>query len=63
MRRERRKHVNYLPVLCISVSALLFVLSLNFIINLFRFKHMKYYIYSILDITKQLFSLLLHLLF
>lgn len=33
MRRERRKHVNYLPVLCISVSALLFVLSLGLLLN------------------------------
>ena len=33
MRRERRKHVNYLPVLCISVSALLFLLSLGLLLN------------------------------
>lgn len=33
MRRERRTHVNYLPVLCISVSALLFVLSLGLLLN------------------------------
>lgn len=33
MRRERRTHVNYLPVLCISVSALLFLLSLGLLLN------------------------------
>lgn len=33
MRRKRRRHVNYLPVLCISASALLFLLSLGLLLR------------------------------
>ena len=33
MRRERRKHVNYLPFLCIGICALLLVLSLGLLLR------------------------------
>lgn len=33
MRRMRRKHTNYLPVICIGVSALLFMLALGLLLG------------------------------